>query len=154
MAQFMSETKTNCYSGFFTCADAVKFWQNPQAVTQIDTVIPLIRNAIVRILKFSKNSSSIERSFAGIKNNSDVRRPQLGAQNLFKQHFLRELRKQNEVLHLYGSDDSDQNSHMIEAITLEQHKQTLQQQLAKIDEVEEYDSYDQEEELNYQKFRE
>ena len=71
---------------------------------------------------------------------------------MFKQHFLRELRKQNEVLHLYSNDD--QNDNMIEAITLEQRKQTLQKQLAKIEEEIEDDSYDQEEELNYQKFRE
>ena len=44
---------------------------------------------------------------------------------------------------------------MIEAITLEQRKKILQKQLAKIhEEIEEYDSFDQEEELNYQKFRE
>ena len=44
---------------------------------------------------------------------------------------------------------------MVEAITLEQRKQKLEKQLAKIEEeIEEYDSYDQEEELNYQKFRE
>lgn len=153
MDQFLAETKTNCYSGFYTVIDAVKFWRNPNSVTQIDDTIPLIRNAIVRICNFSKNSSSIERSFAGIKNNSDVRRPRLGTKNMFKQHFLRELRKQNEVLHLYCSND--EKSNMVEAITLEQRKQKLEKQLAKIEEeIEEYDSYDQEEELNYQKFRE
>lgn len=152
MDQYLAETKTNCHSGFYTVIDAVKFWRNPNSVTQIDDTIPLIRNAIVRICNYSKNSSSIERSFAGIKNNSDVRRPRLGTQNMFKQHFLRELRKQNEVLHLYSNDD--QNDNMIEAITLEQRKQTLQKQLAKIEEEIEDDSYDQEEELNYQKFRE
>ena len=149
----MISSKTNCHSGFYTCGDAVTFWRNPNSVTRVDVTIPLIQNAVIRMLNFSKNFSSIERSFAGIKNNSDIRRPRFGTENMFKQHFLRELRKQNEVLHLYCSHDN-QNSKMVEAITFKKRKQTLQQQLAKIEEVEEYDSYDQEEELNYQKFRE
>ena len=149
MEKFLAETKTNCHSGFHTVIDAVKFWRNPNSVTQVDDTIPLIRNAIVRIFNFSKNSSSIERSFAGIKNNTDPKRSRLGTENMFKQHFLRELRRQKEVLHL---NCDNQNSNMIEAITLEQRKKILQKQLAKIDEeIEEYDSY---EELNYQKFRE
>ena len=152
MEQFLEETKTNCHSGFYTVKDAVKFWRNPNSVTQIDDSIPLIRNAIVRIFNFSKNSSSIERSFGGIKNNTDPNRPRLGAENMFKQHFLRELRRQKEVLQLYCSHE-DQKSTMVEAITLEQRKKILQKQLAKIDEeIEKYDN--QEEELNYQKFRE
>lgn len=157
MEKFLDETQTNCHSGFHTIEDALSFWRNPDSVNDyIDVNIPLIRFSIIRVLSFSKNSSSIERSFAGIKRNSDAKRPRLGTKNMFRQHFLRELRKQNQLFNEYSSN----KNHMVEAITFEKRFETLREKLNKIEveqedefEEEEYNSDDQEEELDYKKFK-
>ena len=155
MENFLANTKTECFSGIHTIKDAISFWQNPKSVKKIDTNIHTIRFFIVRFLSFSKNSSSTERSFSGIKRNCDPKRPRLGAQNMFRQHFLRELRQQNQLIHQYSLMDESERNTIVEAITFEKQFKKMKAIDSEDDlfDNEEYAGSEvDQEELEYQKF--